>query len=328
MSGLGDPDRGTARNLDGQAPAMPAFRPHDEYGEMPVPLVDGLFPTIGWQWLPEKKGGPVFAVIIRTRIGGLKAQERFPLTEEGWDRAWLALVSLSPPNAAAAAAVIRARPADDRDPAARAAQAALAALDARSLASLPDVAFLGGYAPEDGMVTGGRYDLRFLDDRQIESPNRLPDILTELPYRDIAELEIGGPGVVKKGGGYLGSGSDTVNALVSGGAGTVRALEGMAIGAVLNALTTRTTITTVVRVQASDSELFLLETKLAPEQLRMRLSRPLGAIRAARATAASGSPASPAAPPVEELAKLASMLASGLLTREEFETLKARLLSR
>jgi hypothetical protein len=317
MSDLADPERGSpGREPDERVPGMPAVRVHSEYGDMPVPLADGFSPTIGWQWLPEKKGGPAFAVITRSRLGSLKTAQRFPMTEEGWAGAWRALASLSPHNAARAAAAIQARRAEgrighDRD------SAAIAELDARSVASLHGVALLGGYAPGNGMIVGERYDARFLGDRLVVCPHRLPDVVAELPYRDIEEVEIGGPGVVKSGGGFAG-----------GGFGAVGALEGMAVAAVLNALTTRTTITTVVRVQAAASELFLLDTRLPPEQLRIYLSRPLGAIRAARAAAPGGSrPGSPASP-VGELTKLASMLESGLLTREEFDTLKTRLLNR
>jgi hypothetical protein len=76
--------------------------------------------------------------------------------------------------------------------------------------------------------------------------------------------------------------------------------------------------------------LFLLHTKMTPEQLRIEMSRTLGVIRAARADeAAKPSPeartVSPS--PVEELAKLADMLEKGLLTREEFDLMKGDLIS-
>jgi len=60
------------------------------------------------------------------------------------------------------------------------------------------------------------------------------------------------------------------------------------------------------------------------------MSRALGAIRAARAASAESIKAKTPPPgfasPVEELAKLAEMLQAGLLTREEFDQLKAELL--
>ncbi len=89
----------------------------------------------------------------------------------------------------------------------------------------------------------------------------------------------------------------------------------MAIAAVLNAMTTRTSVKTVVQIQGTGCKLFLLHTRLTPEQLRIEMSRPLGVIRAARATARTQHEARAASPsPVEELAKVADMLEKGLLT--------------
>ncbi len=188
-----------------------------------------------------------------------KIQERFPLTEDGWAKSWMALVRLSPDNAAKVEETLRSRAIADRirD------SSETSELDARSIAILRDVALLGGYAPEADMKIGGRYDARFLEDRLIVCTAWLSDALLELPYAEIEVVEIGGPGLVKSGGGFIG-----------GGFGAVGALEGMAVAGVLNALTTRTSVTTVVRVQTKWCELFLLHAKLAPEQLRIHLSRP------------------------------------------------------
>jgi hypothetical protein len=192
-------------------------------------------------------------------------------------------------------------------------------LDARSLISLREVAYLGGYVPGSAISACERYDARFLEDRLLVVACRQAEILAELPYTEIEDVEIGGPGVVKTGGGFVG-----------GGFGATAAVEGMAIAAILNALTTRTSVKTVVGIQGTDCELFLLHSRLTPEQLRIELSRPLGAIRLARALDAAsggqhGAPAGSAAP-VQELAKLAEMLEKGLLTREEFDLMKAKLL--
>ena len=110
------------------------------------------------------------------------------------------------------------------------------------------------------------------------------------------------------------------------------AIEGMAIAAVLNGLTAQTSIKTIVRIQGTGCELFLLYTRATPDQLRIAMSRTLTVIRSARATeitqgiqhevrASSSSP-------VEELTKLADMLEKGLLTREEFDLMKAKLIDR
>jgi len=130
-----------------------------------------------------------------------------------------------------------------------------------------------------------------------------------------------GPGLIRKGGGFVG-----------GGFGVTGAIEGTALAAVLNGLTTRTSIKTIVRIQGTTCELFLLHTRATPEQLRIEMSRTLGTIRSARAAEqARGSQqearaASPS--PVEELTKLADLLEKGLLTRQEFDLMEAQLLGR
>ena len=106
---------------------------------------------------------------------------------------------------------------------------------------------------------------------------RRAEVLAEMPYGQVEDVEIGGPGLVKTGGGFVG-----------GGFGARGAIEGMAVAAVLNALTTRTSIKTIVRIQATGCELFLLHTRLTPEQLRITMSHPLGAIRSARAAEVAG----------------------------------------
>jgi hypothetical protein len=296
-------------------PALPVIQPSEQYVGGVFPLHDGLSPTIGWQW-PENGGGPTFAIITRTFAGSRKIQENFPLTEEGWASAWRELVRRSPGNAAKIEETLEARLVRDRlRERESAGTAETAELDAYSLAIVPDVQLLGGYAATTDMTIGERYDVRFLADQLVVFPFRLPHGLLQLPYGDLETVDIGGPGLVKSGGGFVG-----------GGFGAVGALQGMAVAAVLNALTTRTKITTVLRIQSSASELFLLNTKMTPGQLRMHLSRPLGAIRAARAAPAAHQAASVSSP-VDELAKLASMLQNGLLTREEFDLLKARLLA-
>jgi Short C-terminal domain len=194
----------------------------------------------------------------------------------------------------------------------------VAELEAHALLSLRAAAYLGGYVPESVIAPGSLYNVLFLEDRFVVSPHRRAKVLTEVPYRQVEDVEIGGPGLVKTGGGFVG-----------GGFGVSGAVEGMAIVAVLNTLTTRTSIKRIMRIQGTNRELFLLHTRLTPEQLRIAMSRPL-AIRSARATQATGRTQhdAPVAtpPPVQELTKLADMLEKGLLTREEFNLMKAKIL--
>ena len=327
MGDLAVPGRRDGRNASVGAmrpsvPAMPVIRPSEQYSGPPYPLLEGLSPTIGWQWAPAAKGGPAFVIISRTMLGSFKVLQRFPLTDDGWAKTWHGVVKLSPDAAGKIRVRLEARAAEDRNRRQRFGDSPeIAELDARSFACLREVALLGGYAPGADMAVGKQYDVRFLEDRLIVCPCRLTDVLAQVPYSEVEAVEIGGPGLVKSGGGFIG-----------GGFGAAGAVEGMAVAAVLNALTTRTSIKTVVRVQGTGCELFLLHARATPEQVRIDLSRPLGAIRSARASALPGAdahhePARPASSPVEELTKLASMLQSGLLTREEFDHLKAKLLA-
>ena len=72
-------------------PGMPVIQPAERYTGGPFVLVDGLARTLGWQWFPEARGGPAFLIVGRGVMGGYKVLERFPLTEDGWAKAWHSL---------------------------------------------------------------------------------------------------------------------------------------------------------------------------------------------------------------------------------------------
>jgi hypothetical protein len=264
---------------------------------------------IGWQ-LQDRKGDAAFVVIRCTVFDDLKVIERFPLTEDGWRQAWQALVRIDAAAAEKAQAMLAEQASRAR------ASVDLAGLEAATIGYLPEVVFLGGHA-ESELAVRGSYDLRFLADRLAVFPCQRTDALVQVPYRDVEVVDIGGPGLVKSGGGFVG-----------GGFGIAGAVEGMTIAAVLNALTTQTKIKTVIRVQATECELFLLCTYAEREALRIELSRALGAIRQARAGITARTDDRPAAPVVDQLGKLAAMLESRLLTREEFDRMKAALIAK
>lgn len=107
------------------------------------------------------------------------------------------------------------------------------------------------------------------------------------------------------------------------------AIEGMALASDLNRLTTRTSITTVLRIQGTGFELFWLHTTHTPEQLRIMMSSPRRHPVSTRSynrrgTQHTGRVVTPS--PAEELFKLADMLEKGLLTRDEFNLMKDRLI--
>lgn len=97
-------------------PAMPQIGPGELTGVAPYALVDGVSPTIGWQFRPENKGGSVFVIMRRGTLGILKVVETFPLTEHGWASAWQALVTKNPAAASRILAALRAREADAATP--------------------------------------------------------------------------------------------------------------------------------------------------------------------------------------------------------------------
>jgi len=322
MEGTTSPERAAreqGRTLGGSpVPAVPVIRP-SEQSTNPYPVLEGLSPSIGWQFRPDRRGGPVFVLLGRGAVG-LKVLERFPLSEAGWANAWQALVKQSPQAAEKIRVRLTEREREQRELDQRfAGSPELVELDSHSLGCLRQVALLGGYAPDASIVIGEFYDVRFLDDRLAIFPVGSWKARAELPYSEIEDVEIGGPGLVRSGGGFIG-----------GGFGAVGALEGMAVASVLNALTTRTSITTIIRVQGRNCELFLLHRRSTPEQLRIEMSRALGAIRATRSAARQDDHSDKRTPgvssPVEQLTKLADMLQAGLVTREEFDQLKAKLL--
>jgi len=310
-------------------PAMPSVPRGELYRGMPfLPLDAGdLRHNLGWQ--DDRNAGPSFVVVRLSRLGAVKVKERFPLTEQGWVGAWQALSGRDASAAAAVAAALAKREAAGRK------SVALAALDAESLACLRRLRYNGG---SDGvpLAKGQAYDVRFLGDRLMVLPPGLAEAIVELPYRDIETVEVGGPGRVDKPTGEVLAVTLAVGLLgavlglfVLGLLGfLLGALIFGLVGALLGAGAAKTE--TIVRIRGESAALYFLHTERRPEALRMQLSEPLRAIRVARgeqagdsdelAKVGSGSIS-------DQLSKLASLLQQDLITRDEFEQLKARLIA-
>jgi hypothetical protein len=95
---------------------------------------------------------------------------------------------------------------------------------------------------------------------------------------------------------------------------------------------TQTKIQTTVRIHTADCELFILDGRKIADMWRVELSVPLKAIHDARHPGLADTGAGDADQPepgsvTDQLARLASMLERGLLTREEFDQLKAKLIA-
>jgi predicted RNA-binding Zn-ribbon protein involved in translation (DUF1610 family) len=146
-------------------------------------------------------------------------------------------------------------------------------------------------------------------------------------YADIASLELSGPGEVKSGGGFIG-----------GGFGVKGAAKGILAASVLNWLTTRTTVQTVIRLATHTSEYIFSTDKASPQELRLDLSPVFMRISAAQRRAITVRQAeliehpSPSLPHevrfdlVGQLKALAELRAAGVLTDEEFGLAKAKIL--
>ena len=212
---------------------------------------------------------------------------------------------------------------------------ALAALDAKSSCYLRQVTYNGG-SGESRLAKGRAYDVRFLSDRLIVCPPRVIDAIVELPYSAVETVEVSGSDKADDSGssmllwmfalGLLGALLGLLifrlpgllfGALIFGG-----------IGAAIGANPSK--IETTVRIRGKDAELYFLSTEKRADPLRIELSGALRAIESAHASEA-GDADEPAAPALEavpdRLTQLASLLQQGLITREEFEHLKAKLIA-
>jgi hypothetical protein len=286
---------------------MPFIRAPEKYDGPFLLCNSGATYTVGWQFRSARKGGPCYVLARNGIMGSIKVLERFPLTDQGWARAWKALVKQDKAGAELALRVLAKRAAVDR------ARVQLGQLKAETRCLLPAVRFLGGDIAVAALAVKQYYDLRFLDDRLSVLEPGLVDVVAEFRYRDIVTVEVGGPGRVP---GYTAGGAAGM-AFFLGELGEAVALSS-------------TRIQTIIRVQTTASELFFLDTRALPDAWRVRLSVPLRLIREARSLP-PGDAGEPAAEevdsPAAQLSRLASLLDAGLLTRAEFDLLKAKVIA-
>lgn len=307
---MGDPSVAPSGPADGDVdprtaatPAMPAIKT-DEKVEWPVPVTAGTSLAIGWVFAKARKGGPFFATLRQSAvIGSYKVLERFPLTEQGWDAAWLRFASLDGAPVKKTLAALDRRVADDR------ARARMAELAVATVVRVRGLTFLGGHEPGPDLEPGKLYDLCFLQDRVVVVGL---GVIQEIPYSEVDSLEIGGPGVVSR--------------MSRGQQAGVTAAFGV-LGAAVAYGSTK--IQTVIDIRLTRRELHFLCTTTVPDALRIQLAQPLGTIREARASqeVRPGLSAATEATFASELYKLADLMDRGLLTREEFDQFKERLLS-
>lgn len=135
-----------------------------------------------------------------------------------------------------------------------------------------------------------------------------------IPFSQILNIEITGPGTVSTSAGLIG-----------GGFGVQGALKGILVASTINALTRKTSTNTFLRISTSKGEVYLHTSTMEPAELRLVFSP---AIVAMEATKHSRSPIGRSASSTsEELKNLHQMHVDGVLTQEEFALAKERVLS-
>jgi hypothetical protein len=236
---------------------------------------------------------------------------RFPLTPDGWESAWRALAELDAGAATEVSAIL----------AALAERHRLAELDSDSV-QVRSVTYDGG-SGDAPLTPGQAYDLRFLGDRLTICLPGTKTAMTEMAYHDVLAADIERSDRGRSGG-------ETIAVVLAAAlAGAligfrIRGLLGLSLGAILFGLIAAAAMASanptkaIVLLRGQDSEFFFSKAGLDSDALRIQLSRPLLAIAGPRADGDVS----------EQLTRLAALLADGLLLREEFEELKARIIAR
>jgi len=138
-------------------------------------------------------------------------------------------------------------------------------------------------------------------------------------YADSRFLRIGGAGetTTTTGGGWIG-----------GGFGVAGALEGALLAGVLNAMTTRSTssIETLLHMNAGSRESLLLNQEVQPRVLEVQLAPVYSRLQAAQPPSPPGSPIDPDDRRLDQLRQLGDLRSAGVLTDEEFQGEKDRIL--
>jgi DNA-directed RNA polymerase subunit RPC12/RpoP len=137
-----------------------------------------------------------------------------------------------------------------------------------------------------------------------------------IPYTRLSAVELSG-GAQTSGGAFIG-----------GGFGPTGAVEGMVIASVLNSLSRKTTINTVLRIASRDGEIFLHHGAMTPATMRTEFSPLFTRFEAAQASTSSehvvaDDPTVVADDPTAQLERLTRLRDAGALTEDEFQAARA-----
>jgi hypothetical protein len=276
-------------------PSAPDPPPEQEmWSGTPHVVLDGERYAIGWLRSPAEKGGPAYVTARRGILGGRRVLERYPLTDDGWARAWAEFARLDP----AAAEKTR---------------AALARLSTEAAKLSAERSTLAGLVlsavdpPTDGFAVGQAYDLRFGEEGlQIARPGS-PEATAEYRYADVAAVQVTGFERVL-------TGSKIVSAYVFLSWPAWMADQ-------------RSEYRIHLQVQTSDQILEFWHTASSPGEDFGRWLEPVNrAIRQAWLSAAQAERQQNTEWLVSELSRLAERLEHATLTKSDFDLLKGRII--
>lgn len=166
-----------------------------------------------------------------------------------------------------------------------------------------DFIFLGGNGIS--LVKSHNYKVIFSADQICFESNSLDH---KIFVNQIINMEISGPGRLDSNAGVIG-----------GGVGIEGAAVGIGIASIINALTSKSTVNTILRIEWSGGEVFLHTSTITPEELRIALSHQFTKIKSRSSLVNTDV--------VSQLEKLIFLKNSGILTESEYNQAKLNLLS-
>ena len=258
--------------------------------------------------LKRGRGGAVHLLVVprgRTGFRESRAQE-FPMTEDGWTKAWSAFQGQ---DAAAASQIAGQLEVAGRSRALRERMQQLTA--EQSFLSLPRAQLIAGYRTEP-LAVGSSYLAQFLPDtmRVVEPSNA--QTLVQIPYADVLALRV--------------DGDEHSGSRLSGGQFALAvAAEGLLTAALMNSVAARHPVAAYVELQTEAFHGVFLTTDRTPMQVRLALKPVEAQLRMLERDAPQQ------APPggddlLSRLERLQALKQQGALTPDEFDVAKRRIL--
>jgi hypothetical protein len=284
------PGRHEMTTAGAEAPEMPVPPSHTMWRGGSPYLIIGSGQQYGLGWHDTRKYGPCFLVArITSVMGTIKVLDRFPLTEDGWPRAWAALVKLDPGAAEVVGEKVR----------------AMLATDAMHKAEREHlVQVFEAFESAEGVTVFGRLGVQVLmGDGQVYS------VGSHDPEAKTNTSQLLGP--------LAGA-----QAMVTDGSQAWSPGRAMFLPIALSGLATKTMADAAVVFTDGTVHTASLDGNLAVREAQTQVVK-FNAMAGTNALAVTETEADPAA----RLRKLQELLHAGLLTQDEYETKRAEIIN-